>query len=594
MSMFLKRAGAVLAVLVLLVSSVQCLPEGAFAAKAVDDDYYMDTSDYLFDDNIIGQTEIYAYSLDELAVASLEAYYEFYEDDNAHNDGPEIEYDDTVYNIIHVESSDESVVGVSEEQYGYRLTALGEGVAQIYVFHYGDVQNRPADDELIYSGNYDVFTVEVSNIPSDEVDFNELSDKAYTGSAIKPAFKLTYKNKTLTEGEDYFLEYSNNVKVGTATVTATLAGYYTGVISEDFNIVPTIDKKDITVYYGTNPKLNVKTSSGITWKSGNNSVVKVVNGVLYPQSEGTATVTAKTGGYTLSCSVTVKKRQLNTAKTAVYCGTKVPLEYLGGTGTVTWKTSDKKVATVNSKGVVTTLKPGKVTITATRNGVSLKCVITVVDQRLNASKVAIYNGKYANLVLKGAVGAVKWKTSNSKIVAVNQKGLIKGKKPGKAVITAVHNGKEYKCIVTVVDQKLSASKLALSTGTKKTLTLKGAVGTVTWKTSNARIATVNSKGVVEGKKAGSAVITAVHGGKEYKCVVNVIVPKLNATKLNLGVGKYGKLELKGATETVKWKTGNSKIVVVNRKGLILGMKKGSTVISATHAGKVYKCAVTVK
>ena len=594
MSMFLKRAGAVLAVLVLLVSSVQCLPEGAFTAKAVDDDYYMDTSDYLFDDNIIGQTEIYAYSLDELAVASLEDYYEFYEDDNAHNDGPEIEYDDTVYNIMHVESSDESVVGVSEEQYGYRLTALGEGVAQIYVFHNGEVQNRPEDDELIYSGNYDVFTVEVSNIPSDEVDFNELSDKAYTGSAIKPAFKLTYKNKTLTEGEDYFLEYSNNVKVGTATVTATLAGYYTGVISEDFNIVPTIDKKDITVYYGTKPKLNVKTSESIVWRSNDPSIVKVYGGVLYPQSEGSATVTARTGDHTLYCKVSVKPRQLSVSKKALYCSSRYVLEYLGGSGAVTWKTSDKKVATVNSKGVVTTLKPGKVTITATRNGVSLKCTITVVDQKLNATKVAIYNGKYVNLVLKGAVRTVKWKTSNSKIVAVNQNVLIKGKRPGRAVVTAVHGGKEYKCTITVVDQKLSASSLNLSVGTTSALALKGAVGTVMWKTSNARIATVNSKGVVEGKGAGKAVITAVHAGREYKCVVNVIVPKLNATKLTLGVGKYGKLELKGATETVKWKTGNSKIVVVNRKGLILGMKKGSTVISATHAGKVYKCAVTVK
>ena len=520
MDKFLKRVVAALAAVVLLLSSGGMIFEAPLSAKAYDD--YTDTSDYLFDDNIIGETDLFAYSLDEFVLDSQENYYDYYRDDNDHNDGPDIEYDNTVYNITSVESSDTSVVGVStSESGGWLLTAREPGIAVITVFHYGEVQNQDPSDELLYIGNYAVFTIDVSNVPHHEVDFPDITDKAYTGSAIEPAFKLTYKNRTLIENEDYFLEYTDNVKVGTATITATLTGYYDGVITEQFRIVPTIDKKELTVYYGTKPKLTVKSSQGVTWKSGNPSVAKVVGGVIYPQSEGTATITATSGGYNLSCKVTVKKRQLSEAKKVVYAGEKFSLQYLGGTGTVTWKTANNKIAKVNSKGTVTTLAPGKVVITGTRNGVKRTCTLYVLDQKLSKSKAAIYVGKYTTLSLEGAIGKVTWKTSNSKIVAVNQKGLIKGKKPGKAVITAVHNGKQYQCVVTVVDQKLNATKLSLNVGKSATLTLKGATAKVTWKTSNSKIAAVNQKGLVLAKKKGTAVVSAVHNGKTYKCTVTV-------------------------------------------------------------------------
>ena len=60
-----------------------------------------------------------------------------------------------------------------------------------------------------------------------------------TGSAIKPVPTLTYNGKTLTNGTDYTLTYSNNVNVGTATVTATAVNgsNYTGTKSITFKII---------------------------------------------------------------------------------------------------------------------------------------------------------------------------------------------------------------------------------------------------------------------------------------------------------------------------------------------------------------------
>ena len=69
----------------------------------------------------------------------------------------------------------------------------------------------------------------------------KLSKSEYykTGSAITPVPTLTYNGKTLTKGTDYTLTYSNNVNVGTATVTATAVNgsNYTGTKSITFKII---------------------------------------------------------------------------------------------------------------------------------------------------------------------------------------------------------------------------------------------------------------------------------------------------------------------------------------------------------------------
>ena len=73
----------------------------------------------------------------------------------------------------------------------------------------------------------DISSARVSAIPS----------QTYTGSAITPTVTVTYDGATLTEGTDYTVAYSNNVGPGTATVTITGIGGYTGSTSLTFMIV---------------------------------------------------------------------------------------------------------------------------------------------------------------------------------------------------------------------------------------------------------------------------------------------------------------------------------------------------------------------
>lgn len=141
----------------------------------------------------------------------------------------------------------------------------------------------------------------------------------------------------------------------------------------------------------------------------------------------------------------------------------------------------------------------------------------VVKPGITAKVSQVYVGKKATIkVTKTKVtGKVTFKSSNKKVATVNSKGVITGKKAGKAVIT-VKVGKYTKKLTVKVKKpsfKLVKSSVKLKKGKKTTIRVKAApVSKVTYKTSNKKVATVNSKGVVTAKKKGTAKITVKCNG----------------------------------------------------------------------------------
>ena len=141
----------------------------------------------------------------------------------------------------------------------------------------------------------------------------------------------------------------------------------------------------------------------------------------------------------------------------------------------------------------------------------------VVKPGITAKVSQVYVGKKATIkVTKTKVtGKVTFKSSNKKVATINSKGVITGKKAGKAVIT-VKVGKYTKKLTVKVKKpsfKLVKSSVKLKKGKKTTIRVKAApVSKVTYKTSNKKVATVNSKGVVTAKKKGTAKITVKCNG----------------------------------------------------------------------------------
>lgn len=132
---------------------------------------------------------------------------------------------------------------------------------------------------------------------------------------------------------------------------------------------------------------------------------------------------------------------------------------------------------------------------------------------------------------------------------------------------------------------------------------------VTYKSANKKIATVSSKGVVKGVKAGKTKITiASKKDAKKKTTIKVVVKKaavkkvtLNAKTVSLAVGGKKTLKAKvsptkNVSNKVTWTTSSKKVATVTSKGVVKGVKEGTATITAKAAdgsGKKATCKVTV-
>ena len=223
--------------------------------------------------------------------------------------------------------------------------------------------------------------------------------------------------------------------------------------------------------------------------------------------------------------------KLNQTSATLYSGAAVTLSATTNlTGDITWKSSDAKVATVDAKGNVKAVNAGTATITATLGKVSATFTVTVKNPSITAkadSSVIYTKSKTTtkiNVVKDGVTGNATFRSSNKKVATVSANGIVKAKKAGKVNIT-VQVG-NYKHIVKITvkkpTMKLVKSSAKLKKGKKVTIKVKAApVSKVTFKSSNKKVATVSSKGVVKAKKKGTATITVKCNGitKKFKVTV---------------------------------------------------------------------------
>ncbi len=447
------------------------------------------------------------------------------------------------------------------------------------------------------------------------------------------------------------------LKNGTATITCkTDEGGYTASCKVTVVTAPTalkLSKTSATIYTTRSVKLkatvspSTATNKAVTWTSSNRGVAQVTSdGTVKGIKAGTATITCKTkdGGLKATCKITVKQKiavtsiKLNVSSKNIYTGKtyKLTPQFTPSNATfkdVTWKTSNKSVATVDSEGRVKGLKAGTVTITCTSKDNSkakATCKITVrvkvTGIKLNKTSASVFVDD--KITLKATVTpsnatnkSVKWTSSNTKIATVSSKGVVKGIKPGKVTITCttVNGGLKAKCTVTV-KKVIKSKKVTLNYKSRtiddgKTLTLVPTITpsntsykTVTWTSSDKKVAKVSSKGVVKAISPGKATITCTvkDSGVTAKCVITVKAVavksvKLNKTDITVNVGSSYKLKptfnpSNASNKGVTWKSSNPKVATVDANGVVKGVGAGKAKITCTtkDGKKVASCTVTVK
>lgn len=211
--------------------------------------------------------------------------------------------------------------------------------------------------------------------------------------------------------------------------------------------------------------------------------------------------------------------------------------------TVVWTSSNPSVATV-SNGKIVAKKAGTATITATAadgSKIAASCKVTVqkpaVSLNLKSIKLQVKTSTSVLQAsgLKSGDSIASYTSSNSKIVKVSKTGkLTATSKTGTATITVkTKYGATATCKVTVqkgqiVTKSLSVNQTKVALKKGKTFAIKvtrnpiNATDKISYKSSNSKIATVSSKGVITGKKKGTCTITVkTESGKSKKISITI-------------------------------------------------------------------------
>ena len=293
---------------------------------------------------------------------------------------------------------------------------------------------------------------------------------------------------------------------------------------------------------------------------------------------------------------------------------------------------DKIKAGTKGQMAILTLKAGTTTKTIKVYTTDETGKIPTQAVVLNKTFVTLNPGKTEQLKITylpdyatASIGTVKWTSSNEAVVTVDAAGKLTAKIAGKAIITAVtSDGNVMYCIVTVENIKVSKITIATTTSNKiatgKKVTLKATVTPsnaynkgVTWKSSNTKVATVSSSGVVTTKKKmGGKTVTITATAKDgsgkkasYKIYVKkgvvkkVYISGVKSVKAGKKLYLKGKTSASsGANRTLKWSSSNTKYAKVSSKGTVTtykaGKKKSVKITARAVDGSGKSKTVTIK
>ncbi|MBR3158788.1 MAG: BspA family leucine-rich repeat surface protein [Atopobiaceae bacterium] len=241
------------------------------------------------------------------------------------------------------------------------------------------------------------------------------ASQTYTGKALTPTPVVKLGNKTLVSGTDYTTTYASNTNAGTATVTVSGAGNYTGTAKGTFSIgkrTQAISATNKSVAMGKTVGLGAKRTAGngkLSYATSNAKVAKVsATGVITPVKVGTCKVT-------VTAAETANWRKATKTITVTVTKGAQPMAVKAVTRTAKAATLKKKGVTVAAPLKFTRKAQGKVTYARVAKG-SAKCL--TIDKK--TGKVTVKKGTKAGTykikVKVQAAGSKNYKAGSKTVI----------------------------------------------------------------------------------------------------------------------------------------------------------------------------------
>ena len=563
---------------------------------------------------------------------------------------------DTAFQDVTWKSSNTKVATVDSSG---NVTAVGNGTCKI---------TATTTDGYNKSGSSDV-TVDIKaesiNLDKTSLDITNLGVKEKLKADVSPSFSTINRPVKWSSSDTNVAKVDNdgNVTVvgnGACKITATTADGTNLSASCDVSVGIKVQSINFNISRYTisdtaqsplfKPVISPSnaTKKGVTWSSSNTNVATVSSsGVIKAVSNGTCKITATTtDGTNLSASmdiiVDIKAKSISFSSTSYKITDKAQtpsftpkiLPENTANKNVTWKSSDTSIATVSSGGVIKAVSNGTCKIIATtKDGTNLSASMDIIVD-IKAKSVALdktsmqitsknsINKLVATVTPSQANQKVAWSSSNGKIATVDSKGRVKAVSNGKCKIIATTTdgtNRTASCDVTVDIKFVTGISFDFNSYTitnvnqtpvfRPNITPSDAEDkNVRWSSSNTKVATVSSSGVIKAAGNGTCKITATttdgtNLSASFNITVNIKATKItmDKTKIELTTGKEtekitSSIEPSIANKAVKYTSSNTSIATVSSDGVVTAVGSGTCKITAatTDGSKVTaSCDVTV-
>lgn len=485
---------------------------------------------------------------------------------------PTVKWASSDKSIISIESGTLSALKVGDAIVTVTAKDGSEQQAELKIHVYSPVTSLRVSEKnqtlTMYAGeSHEAIPVVVSPDTADYPEFTWISDDEEIATVDEDGTIHAHKaGKTKIKAVS-LQPIADGQSAKSVSITLTVKQYVTEISAEQ-DVYEVGKGRQQKLIYTVLPE--DASSKEVVWTTSDKTIATVSAGTVTGIAEGTAqiTVQAKDGSevlhtFDIHVFLPVTAVQLSESKLSLLVNEKsepqaytIAPESAIYTG-VSWNSSDEAIATVDDYGVITGLKAGKATITATSTEPldskytpkSASLAVTVIQKaesiNLESASISIAKGSTKKLVPSIAPAdtsdqTVTWVSSDPAVATVASTGVVTAKGIGTAVITCTTaDGTELSAStsVTVYQQvtqvTVNPTRLVISEGNTANVSAniapKDATDKrVTWSSSDEWIATVDSSGVVTAKHTGTCKITATAAdGSEHKGSVSVVVePKI--------------------------------------------------------------------
>ena len=564
---------------------------------------------------------------------------------------------DTAFQDVTWKSSNTKVATVDSSG---NVTAVGNGTCKI---------TATTTDGYNKSGSSDV-TVDIKagsiNLDKTSLDITNLGVKEKLKADVSPSFSTINRPVKWSSSDTNVATVDDDGNVtsvggGICKITATTADGTNLSASCDVSVGIKVQSINFNISRYTisdtaqsplfKPIISPSnaTKKGVTWSSSNTKIATVnANGAVSPVGNGTCKITATTtDGTNLSASidiiVDIKAKSISFSSTSYKITDKAQtpsftpkiLPENTANKNVTWKSSDTSIATVSSTtGAIKAVSNGTCKITATtKDGTNLSASMDIIVD-IKAKSVALdktsmqitsknsINKLVATVTPSQASQKVAWSSSNGKIATVDSKGRVKAVSNGKCKIIATTTdgtNRTASCDVTVDIKFVTGISFDFNSYTitnvnqtpvfRPNITPSDAEDkNVRWSSSNTKVATVSSSGVIKAAGNGTCKITATttdgtNLSASFNITVNIKATKItmDKTKIELTTGKEtekitSSIEPSIANKAVKYTSSNTSIATVSSDGVVTAAGSGTCrIIATTTDGSklTASCDVTV-